>query len=166
MQRCRRAGARARTLRGRGVAALFAALVVLALTGGSARTAASATCPCSIFAASATPAQAAVSDGQAIEVGVKFRTDTDGYITALRFYKGTANTGTHTGHLWTASGTQLATATFSNETASGWQQVQLAQPVQITANTTYVASYWSSSGYFAYTNNAFAANVDNAPLHA
>jgi len=33
------------------------------------------------------------------------------------------------GNLWTTSGTLLATATFSNETASGWQEVTFATPV-------------------------------------
>ena len=31
-----------------------------------------------------------------------------GWVTGVRFYKSTANIGTHTGTLWTASGTQLA----------------------------------------------------------
>ena len=32
---------------------------------------------------------------------MKFRSDEDGFITALRFYKQPNNTGTHVGHLWT-----------------------------------------------------------------
>ena len=43
--------------------------------------------------------------------------------------------------LWSATGNLLATATFTNETASGWQQVNLATPVVVTAGTTYVVSY-------------------------
>ena len=40
-------------------------------------------------------------------------------------------------------------------------------PVAITANTTYVASYYSSSGYFAIDSGYFATTgVDNPPLHA
>ena len=39
------------------------------------------------------------------------------------------------------SGTLLASATFTNESASGWQQVNFSNPVPITAGTTYVASY-------------------------
>jgi hypothetical protein len=39
--------------------------------------------------------------------------------------------------------------------------------VAITANTTYVASYHSQSGYFAIDHSFFAAGgVNNAPLHA
>ena len=64
----------------------------------------------------------------------------------MRFYKAATNTGTHVGNLWSNSGTLLATATFTGETASGWQQVTFATPVAITANTTYVASYHTNDG--------------------
>src|SRR2546428_13799565 len=72
---------------------------------------------------------------RAIEVGVKFSADRAGYITGLRFYKGSTNTGTHIGNLWSSTGTLLATATFSGETASGWQQVNLSSPEARTAST-------------------------------
>jgi len=90
-----------------------------------------------------------------------------GTITGIRFYKGTGNTGTHVGNLWSSSGTLLATATFTGETPSGWQQVTFATPVAITANTVYVASYHTNVGRYAYDSNYFATTgVDNAPLHA
>ena len=42
---------------------------------------------------------------------------------ACRFYKGSLDTGVHTGQLWSSARANcMATATFSNETASGWQQ--------------------------------------------
>jgi hypothetical protein len=63
-------------------------------------------------------------------------------VTGVRFYKGgAANGGTHIGNLWAADGTKLASATFTGETASGWQEVNFATPVSITANTIYIASY-------------------------
>ena len=46
-----------------------------------------------------------------------------GIITGLRYYKSAQDTGTHTGSLWTSTGTLLAHATFTNESASGWQTV-------------------------------------------
>jgi VCBS repeat-containing protein len=120
----------------------------------------------SVFSPLEVPAVAAVSDNRPIEVGVKFRSDVPGVITGLRFYKGTENTGTHTGHLWTATGQLLATATFVNESASGWQQVSLSPPISISANTTYVASYFSPTGFFAMTQGYFAsAGADAPPLH-
>ena len=63
-------------------------------------------------------------------------------ITGLKFYKGVGNIGTHTGHLWTNNGTLLGTVVFTNETASGWQQVMFASPISINAGVTYMASYY------------------------
>ncbi len=103
----------------------------------------------------------------AVELGVKFRSDTSGFITGIRFYKATANTGTHIGNLWTSTGTQLATATFVNETATGWQQVNFTTPVPITANTIYVASYHTNVGHYSDDQGYFAGNgMDSPPLHA
>ncbi len=120
----------------------------------------------SIFSSSSVPATAADNDGTAIEIGVKFRVTQAGYITGIRFYKGTANTGTHIGHLWSATGTKLAEVTFTGETASGWQQMLFASPVAVNINTTYVASYFSSAGYYAVTNPYFTAAIVNGPLRA
>ena len=52
-----------------------------------------ANCPCSIWDASAVPANPAEHDASAVEVGVKFQADLDGNITGIRFYKGAGNTG-------------------------------------------------------------------------
>jgi WD40 repeat protein len=123
--------------------------------------------PCNIWAPTTTPTNPSSSDASAVELGVKFRSDTNGFITGIRFYKGSGNTGTHVGTLWSSTGTQLAQATFSGETASGWQQVTFATPVAVTANTTYVASYHTNVGRYASDNNFFATTgVDNAPLSA
>ena len=125
------------------------------------------TCPCSIWDVTATPAVLADSETSAVELGVKFTSDADGYITGIKFYKGTSNTGTHEGTLWSSDGQQLARATFTNETASGWQQVNFDTPVFITANTTYVASYHTNVGGYSIDTGYFAnAGVDNPPLTA
>jgi Domain of unknown function (DUF4082)/Bacterial Ig-like domain/Bacterial Ig domain/Glycosyl hydrolases family 16 len=129
-------------------------------------TAAASTCPCGIWNMATTPAVAADPDAQPVEVGVKFRADVAGYITGLRFYKGATNTGTHVGNLWTSNGTLLASATFTNETASGWQQVSFPSPVAISATTTYVASYHSTVGHYATDAGYFASGFANPPLRA
>ncbi len=60
-----------------------------------------------------------------------------------------------------------ASATFTGETSSGWQQVSFATPVPIAANTVYVASYHTSVGHYSQDLNYFATTgVDNPPLHA
>jgi len=119
----------------------------------------------SLFLASDVPAVVNVNDPNAIELGVKFTASTTGNATALRFYKGAQNTGTHTVHLWSATGTLLASATFANETASGWQQVNLPTPVSITAGTTYVASY-HTNGFYSADGNYFATAHSRGPLTA
>ena len=121
----------------------------------------------SIWADTGSPSNPNATDNQPIEVGTKFRSTLNGYITGIRFYKGASNTGTHTANLWTTTGTLLATATFTAETASGWQAVQFASPVPIQANTTYIASYFSADGYFAISSGFFASTgVTNGPLTA
>src|SRR5205823_14162097 len=93
-------------------------------------------CPCTIFGSS-TPATVDSGDTASAVVGVAFNSDTAGYVTGVRFYKATTNTGTHVGSLWSATGQLLASATFSGETASGWQQVSFSSPVAVTAGSTY-----------------------------
>ncbi len=122
---------------------------------------------CTIWSPSATPANPSVSDGLSVEVGVKFSSDVAGRITGIRFYKGAGNTGTHVGSLWTASGTKLASVTFTGESTTGWQQATFSTPVPITAGTTYVASYLAPNGRYAGDSGFFnSSGVDNPPLHA
>ncbi|MFC3736266.1 N,N-dimethylformamidase beta subunit family domain-containing protein [Paractinoplanes deccanensis] len=125
------------------------------------------TCPCTIWAAGVVPATPADPDGTGTEVGTRFRTDVAGQVTAIRFYKSSTNTGTHVGRLWTNTGTQLASVTFSGESASGWQQANLSTPVTLSPNTTYVVSYYAPNGHYAGDTNYFASQrYSNAPLHA
>jgi probable HAF family extracellular repeat protein len=103
----------------------------------------------SLFGESDRPITVTENDPKAVELGVKFQSAVAGSVTAIRFYKGPQNTGTHLGNLWDASGTLLATATFSNESPSGWQQVNLSSPVSIMPNTIYVASYHTNQGFYS-----------------
>jgi hypothetical protein len=121
----------------------------------------------SLWSATATPAAVATNDPGSVELGMKFRSDVAGTVTGIRFYRGTTTTGTHTATLWSAAGTRLRTATFTNETGSGWQQVNFSTPVAIAANTVYVVSYHTNVGNYAYTAAYFASKgVGNGPLHA
>jgi hypothetical protein len=114
----------------------------------------------------ATPSIADSGDTSSIALGMKFTSDVAGNVLGVRFYKGSNNTGTHIGNLWTASGTLLATATFTNETSSGWQTVLFSNPVPISANTTYVVSYFAPNGHYSATPGGLASSIDNPPLHA
>ncbi|MFK4577978.1 DUF4082 domain-containing protein [Bradyrhizobium ottawaense] len=119
----------------------------------------------SLFSSNPTPSIVSANDQSSVELGVKFQASTAGDILGLRFYKGPNNTGTHVADLWSSTGTLLATATFTNETASGWQQVNFGTPVTIAAGTTYIASYHTAGNYSA-DPNLFASSVTNGPLTA
>jgi Domain of unknown function (DUF4082)/Concanavalin A-like lectin/glucanases superfamily/Fibronectin type III domain/Viral BACON domain/Bacterial Ig domain len=130
-------------------------------------------CPCMMAGPNVTPWTIDQGDPSPVEVGVRFKADLDGTVTGVRFYKAAANTGTHIGNLWSSNGTLLARATFSGETASGWQQVSFSTPVDITAGTTYVASYYAPRGHYSsssayyFNPSPFGGNsLDSPPLHA
>jgi len=126
-----------------------------------------ASSPRTVWSPTTTPTVAAAGDATANELGMKFRADVSGTLTGVRFYKGSTNTGTHSGHLWSRTGTLLASATFTGETASGWQQVNFGTPVAVIGGATYVVSYFAPSGHYAVDQNYFATTgIDAAPLHA
>ncbi|SDT55621.1 DUF4082 domain-containing protein [Actinoplanes derwentensis] len=113
---------------------------------------------------STTPVVPAFNDGSAIEVGARFSSSVAGTVRGLRFYKGEGNGGAHTGTLWSAGGTELAQGTFQHETATGWQTLIFDEPVPITANTSYVASYHTTQGHYAADLGGFTSAVSNGPL--
>ena len=123
-------------------------------------------CPCSIWSSATVPPTESASDSASVELGVKFRAAESGYVSGIRFYKGLANTGTHVGNLWSSTGTNLGSVTFSGESASGWQQALFASPIAVTAGTTYVASYHAPNGGYALAGGGLAADVVNGPLTA
>ena len=108
----------------------------------------------------------ATDDSSSVELGMKFSTSQAGSVTAIRFFKGVGNTGTHTGSLWSSTGTRLATVTFTNETGTGWQTAQLSTPVALTVGTPYVVSYLAPKGNYSYTSADFAQAKTNGPLTA
>ena len=121
----------------------------------------------SIWGTGGSPAITNVNDGQSIEVGVKFRSAIAGNVTAIRFYKGTADTGTHVGTLWSCTGTRLGFASFSGESASG-----------LAAGDAGVAGgdrrehhvrrlvLTPRAGYYVATNGYFVQAFSNPPLTA
>jgi hypothetical protein len=112
------------------------------------------------------PATATASDSSSVELGTVFTPSVNGQITGIRFYKGAGNTGTHTGSIWSTTGTRLATVTFTNETASGWQLAKLATPLPVTAGTSYVVSYYAPNGGYSVTGGFFAGGFTNGVLSA
>lgn len=119
-----------------------------------------------LFSDSSVPANPAVDDWSSVELGVKFTASVNGTITGVRYYQGAGNTGTHIGNLWSSTGSLLARATFPSSGTTGWQTVQFASPVAVTAGTTYVASYFAPNGHYSYNGGFFASAWTNGPLTA
>ena len=129
-------------------------------------TASSSNCPCSIWPVVTVPSTPAANDTSAVELGVKFESSQAGYVTGVRFYKGVGNSGTHVGTLWNETGTPLASVTFTDESASGWQQAEFAAPVAVDADTTYVVSYFAPNGRYSLEGGTFTSDVTNGILTA
>lgn len=140
---------------------MFATVGTLALTRSFANSD-----TVSLLSNAGIPKEIDSNDAQAVELGLKFKSDVAGTVTGVRFYKSAANTGTHTGSLWSSTGARLATVIFTNESNSGWQQATFSTPVTVTANTVYVVSYHTETGHYSDSLGGFASQVANAPLRA
>ena len=132
-----------------------------------------AACPCSLFSSVSTPASVGLStaDGRTgagpftYEMGVKVQATQAMQLTAVRYYKSPGETGTHIGRVWTSAGVLLASVTFTNESASGWQQQPLSSPLTMTANTIYVVSV-NQNSFFVVTSGGLASQVTSGPLQS
>jgi hypothetical protein len=131
------------------------------------------TCPCTLFPNSLAPAQTNLptQDGRtgigpwSYEMGVKVTVDQATQVNAIRFYKAPLESGTHTGKIWSASGTTLTTVTFVNESPSGWQQQTLSTPYVLQPGQVYVVSV-NMNNYFSQTQNGLVNQVISGPLRS
>ena len=85
-------------------------------------------CPCTMAGPNVTPAVIDEQDAGAVEVGVRFKADVDGSVTGVRFYKASANTGTHVGNLWTTGGTLLGHRDVQRRDRFGLAAAELHHP--------------------------------------
>jgi hypothetical protein len=110
-----------------------------------------------------TPSTLNNTDGAGVnyELGMKFTTTAAGQIKSIKFYKSSSETGTHTGKIYSSTGILLASVTFTNETASGWQTQALATPLTIAANTTYVVSVNTGNSYYVATASGMASQISS-----
>ncbi len=95
------------------------------------------------------PLQPNSTDGNGVdwELGMRFFSDKAGTIDAIRYFKSPGEVGSHIGRIWSADGSLLTSVTFTNETASGWQQQKLQTPISVQADTSYVVSVNANSHY-------------------
>ena len=134
-----------------------------AATSASIRVGGSRSCPCNLFGDLA-PTQA-TNDNQAIEVGVRFRADVDGFVTGLRYY-GAASSAPRVGHLWTrAAPSSRRPPSWATRSSAGTPS-RSRRPCAVTKDTTYVASFLSTDGTYYADAGFFNAAFDAAPLHA
>ena len=129
------------------------------LLGGNESVVSAATAPVAPLSASPvtvftnqTPADPNLTEGPTVDydLGMRFTSAIPGQIQAIRYYKSPGETGSHTGRIWSSTGQLLASVTFTNETASGWQQQTLSTPLAITADNTYVVSVNSNNHYASH----------------
>jgi hypothetical protein len=109
------------------------------------------TCPCSMKNRHAPDGSFSARNQypSGLELGLKVVPTTNGYITALRFYKTIITPDTfHSGHIWSANGNSLASVTFNNESDYGWQEATLATPLSVTKDQVYIISYGMATAYF------------------
>lgn len=157
------------TLEG-GSGAVVKSLDDIALTSDytwSFTTAATDECPCSLKNR-AGPAGSVTSD-EAVgrELGVKIVPKANGYINAIRFYKPIiATETTHTGNIWNASGTNLASVTFTDESEYGWQEAKLSTPLAVTQGQLYIVSYGTTEGIYVANSGAISSDMNSNSLTA
>ncbi len=108
-------------------------------------------------------------DTRPVELGVKFRSDVDGVVSAVRFFRKVPIDSGYAVRVWKAStGESIGTgiAIEGQGPTPGWQTVTVYPPAPIKAGEIYIASYYASQGsYVAETNFWTATSVENGPLH-
>lgn len=154
-----RARLRLRTRIRRANLVLSAGIVaVLAVAGLAVAPAIAAPTTIGIFADDLRPAVAVDSDRSAVELGIRFRPEKSGQVTALQYYQGAGATGVKKATLWTASGRVLAQVSFATSRTAGWRTIPLDSPVSLTAGSSYVASYHAPRGGYPVTEGALTGS--------
>jgi hypothetical protein len=83
----------------------------------------------------------------------------------VRYYRDAGETGTHVGRVWSATGTLLASTTFTGESSSGWQQQALSAPLDLVAGQVYVVSV-GVNARFVQNASGLASQIVSGPLRS
>jgi hypothetical protein len=102
-------------------------------------------------------------DTAAVELGLRFRTDRDGWITGFVFRSFASDPSLLTGHLWSGAGALLAEGS-PQPLPDGEFQVSFATPVPVQTGLTYVVSYYTPTGDYASTEDYFTAEYPIPPF--
>lgn len=133
-------------------AALAVAVVVL-VSGATVLTATPSDAGVTMWGHGAPVRTTVVDAGVPLTVGTRFVPSTSGAVVGVRYWKQTADRAAHEGTLWSEDGTLLASVSFEDETASGWQTASLDRPVAVAAGATYVVAYTSPDGRYVATSD-------------
>ncbi len=112
--------------------------------------------PYGIWGDDVVPETPADPDTQAVTLGVKFSSSSDGWISGVQFYRSAENQGPHVGYLYNRRGVVLASVDFPSGSNVGWQTAVFSQPVRIKADKTYVAAYRAPAGRYADDQRALS----------
>lgn len=131
------------------VAAVMTVWLPGTMPGNTQTVGALSSCPTDLLS-NLTPHNTNIGDTSAINVGVKFEVQGAPYVQGVKYYKTSANTGTHVAHLYDiTTSTDLASATFTNETSSGWQSVNFGSNIQVRDDHSYMVWVSMPSGNYA-----------------
>lgn len=131
--------------------ALTLALVAVLTTAGIGVASSAQASTTGIFPDDLAPGIAVDSDRSAVELGIRFTAENSGSITALQYYQSRGARGVTSATLWSGDGDVLAEVDFSATRSPGWRTLTLDEPVDVTAGSTYVASYFAPRGGYAVT---------------
>ncbi|MEX5631247.1 DUF4082 domain-containing protein [Parafrankia sp. FMc2] len=95
-------------------------------------------------------------DTRRVVLGLRFRAETSGEVSALRVFRPGAGGGPNTGALWSADGRLLSTLTIPDSDRGGWRRGAFGRPVALQAGRTYVAAYQVETGGYVDQVNYFA----------
>ncbi|MRX52030.1 DUF4082 domain-containing protein [Paracoccus sp. S-4012] len=101
-----------------------------------------------------------------VELGMKFRANADGEISAIQFYETAASSGSHPVSLWSSTGELLARESFTGGSGDGWREVTFDEPIKVQAGETYIASYHAPQGRYAVTEGFFDKAVAGGDITA
>lgn len=92
----------------------------------------------------------------AVNLGVQFTVSVQAWVTALRYYRGTANVNPDDLRLWQVNapgaGTSLASVIPPAAGSLGWQEVTLSLPVELTPGQVYKTAAHMPTHYCATPN--------------
>lgn len=102
-------------------------------------------------------------DTSAVEVGVRFQLDRDGFITGLRIRRD-PYTDPVSGHLWAPDQALLASTAEVSTPSFGPTDLVFPAPVAVQAGQTYIASYFTAAGHYDSAELYFGGALVDPPF--